>query len=106
MNLGGKKYLAQLAQETISSANIESLAEIVKERSKLRRLIKTVEDISKVAKESDPSASDKMLDEAEERILNLREDLERSTGPKGTRELRKPVCNENTSIFILMSSLI
>ena len=39
INLGGKDYLTLLARETPSVANIESYADIIKQRSNLRKLI-------------------------------------------------------------------
>ena len=91
VNLGGKGYLTQLAKETPSVANIESYAEIIKQRSNLRRLITTVDQIAKNARESDSSGSDQIIDHAEESILSLRDDAKRSSGPKGIRELLGPV---------------
>tara|TARA_B100000686_G_scaffold15675_1_gene14817 strand:- start:72045 stop:73439 length:1395 start_codon:yes stop_codon:yes gene_type:complete len=91
VDLGGKNYLTQLAKETPSVANIESYAEIIKQRSNLRRLITTVDQIAKNAKESDSSSSDQIIDNAEESILSLRDDVKRSAGPKGIRELLGPV---------------
>ena len=91
VKLGGKDYLTQLAQETPSVANIESYAEIIKQRSNLRKLITTVDQISLTARESDSSSSDQVIDNAEERILSLRDDFKRSAGPKEIRDLLGPV---------------
>ena len=91
VKLGGKDYLTQLAQETPSVANIESYAEIIKQRSNLRKLITAVDQISKTARESDSSSSDQVIDKAEERILSLRDDFKRSAGPKLIRDLLGPV---------------
>ena len=91
VKLGGKNYLTQLAKETPSVANIESYAEIIKQRSNLRKLITTVDQISQTARESDSSSSDQVIDNAEERILSLRDDFKRSAGPKEIRDLLGPV---------------
>lgn len=91
VDLGGINYLTQLAKETPSVANIESYAEIIKQRSNLRRLISTAAEISKLARESDASSSDQVIDNAEERILGLRDSMKRSSGPKGLKELLGPV---------------
>ena len=91
VKLGGKNYLTQLAKETPSVANIESYAEIIKQRSNLRKLITAVDQISKTARESDSSSSDQVIDNAEERILSLRDDFKRSAGPKEIRDLLGPV---------------
>ena len=94
INSGGKDYLALLARETPSVANIQSYADIIKQRSNLRRLIIAADNISKVAKESDASGSDRIIDEAEEKILSLRDDLNRSAGPKEVKELLGQVYTE------------
>ena len=94
INSGGKDYLTLLARETPSVANIESYADIIKQRSNLRRLIITAENISQIAKESDASGSDRVIDEAEESILSLRDDVSRSIGPRTAKELLGPVYAE------------
>ena len=91
VNLVGKNYLTQLAKGTPSVANIESYAEIVKQRSNLRKLITIVDQISLTARESDSSSSEQVIDNAEERILSLRDDFKRSVGPKEIRVLLGPV---------------
>ena len=91
VNLGGKGYVTQIAKETPGVANIESYAEIIKQRSNLRRLIATVDQIALNARESDSSSSDQVIDHAEESILSLRDDVKRSSGPKGIKELLGPV---------------
>ena len=91
INSGGKDYLTLLAKETPSVANIQSYADIIKQRSNLRRLIIAADNISKIAKESDASGSDKIIDEAEESILSLRDDLNRSAGPQEVKDLLGPV---------------
>ena len=88
---GGMEYLIELAKETPSVANIESYADIIKQRSNLRKLITTAEDISQIAREADSSSSDQVIDNAEEKILGLRDDMKRSIGPKGIKELLGPV---------------
>ena len=91
INSGGKDYLTLLARETPSVGNIQSYADIIKQWSNFRRLIIAADNISKVAKESDASGSDRIIDEAEEKILSLRDDLQRSVGPKIVKELLGPV---------------
>ena len=63
-NLGGKNYIQLLGEETPTIANIESYAEIIKQRSNLRRLITTVDQIAQNAREADSSSSDQIIDNA------------------------------------------
>ena len=48
--VGGKNYLIELATSTPSAANLEAYAEIIRQRSITRRLIKTNTDISELIK--------------------------------------------------------
>ena len=110
VNIGGKNYLTQLARETPSVANIQSYAEIIKQRANLRRLIVLADEISDVAKLSDSSSSDLVIDEAEEKILGLRDDVNRSSGPKIVSDLLGPVyssiqqANESGSSLVGIST--
>ena len=110
INIGGKNYLTQLARETPSVANIQSYAEIIKQRANLRRLIVLADEISDVAKLSDSSSSDLVIDEAEEKILGLRDDVNRSSGPKIVSDLLGPVyssiqqANESGSSLVGIST--
>ncbi len=88
---GGKDYLIELAKGTPSVANIESYADIIKQRSNLRKLISTAEDISQIARDSESSSSEQVIDHAEDRILSLRDDVKRSIGPRGIKEILGPV---------------
>ena len=88
---GGKDYLIELAKGTPSVANIESYADIIKQRSNLRKLISTAEDISQIARDSESSSSEQVIDHAEDRILSLRDDVKRSIGPRGIKEILWPV---------------
>jgi len=88
---GGKDYLIELAKGTPSVANIESYADIIKQRSNLRKLISTAEDISQIARDSESSSSEQVIDHAEDRILSLRDDVKRSVGPRGIKEILGPV---------------
>ena len=110
VNIGGKNYLTQLARETPSVGNIQSYAEIIKQRANLRRLIVLADEISDVAKLSDSSSSDLVIDEAEEKILGLRDDVNRSSGPKIVSDLLGPVyssiqqANESGSSLVGIST--
>jgi replicative DNA helicase len=70
---GGLGYLAVLAQNTPSAANIRRYAEIVRERSVLRHLVTTASEISDNA--FSPAGKDvaQILDEAESKILEIAE---------------------------------
>jgi replicative DNA helicase len=72
--VGGLVYLNSLAHETPSAANIRRYAEIVRDRSILRRLISTSDDIATTALNPQGKDTRQILDEAESKIFQISED--------------------------------
>jgi replicative DNA helicase len=75
--IGGLVYLNSLAQYVPSASNIRRYAEIVRERSILRKLVSASDEIATQAFNPQGKAVDKILDEAEQKIFNI--------GEEGTR---------------------
>ncbi|RPH67127.1 MAG: replicative DNA helicase [Burkholderiales bacterium] len=71
---GGLAYLNSLAQETPSAANIRRYGEIVRDRSILRRLISTSDQISTSALNPQGKDTRQLLDEAESKVFQISED--------------------------------
>ncbi len=71
---GGLAYLNSLAQETPSAANIHRYAEIVRDRSILRKLISTADEIATTALNPQGMDTRQILDQAESRIFKISED--------------------------------
>jgi len=73
-HVGGLAYIAEIANNTPSAANIRRYAEIVRERAILRKLVTVGDEIA--AKALAPSGRDAslILDEAEANILNIRDE--------------------------------
>ncbi len=71
---GGLVYLNSLAQETPSAANIRRYGEIVRDRSILRRLISTSDEISTSALNPQGRDTRQLLDEAESKVFQISED--------------------------------
>jgi len=71
---GGLAYLNALAQETPSAANIRRYGEIVRDRSILRKLISTSEEISTSALNPQGKDTRQLLDEAESKVFQISED--------------------------------
>ena len=65
--IGGLSYLNALAQYVPSAANIRRYAELVRERSILRKLVSASDEIATSAFNPQGRAVDKILDEAEAR---------------------------------------
>ena len=72
--VGGKDYLIELATTTTSAANLEAYAEIIRQRSITRKLIKTNSEISELI--NNPQGQDglALLDKAESMIFALNDE--------------------------------
>ncbi len=84
-------YVKNLVSETPGTANFENYTNIIKQSSSLRKLISTAADISSLAKEADTLESESALNEAEEKLIKLRDSIQRSSGPVLAKDLIKPV---------------
>ena len=71
--IGGLSYLNALAQYVPSASNIRRYAEIVRERSILRKLVAASDEIATNAFNPQGKAVTAILDEAEQKILNIGE---------------------------------
>jgi replicative DNA helicase len=72
-DIGGLAYLAALAQNTPSAANIRRYAEIVRERSVLRKLVEVGGEISTAAFNPNGRSATEILDEAEAKVFEIKE---------------------------------
>ena len=72
--IGGLLYLNQLAQYVPSATNIRRYAEIVRERSILRKLVTASDDIATNAFNPQGKTVERILDEAEQKILAIGEE--------------------------------
>jgi len=73
-SVGGLGYLNSLAQYVPSASNIRRYAEIVRERSILRKLVSASDEIATAAFNPKGRPVDKILDEAEQKIFNIGEE--------------------------------
>lgn len=80
-NIGGELYLFELARNTPSATNVVAYAEIVRERSILRRLIAAAQDIAESAFQPQGQQSLEILDKAEQKIFKIAEKGSRGSGP-------------------------
>ncbi len=72
--VGGLTYLNSLAQYVPSASNIRRYAEIVRERSILRKLVTASDEIATNAFNPQGRPVEKILDEAEQKIFNIGEE--------------------------------
>lgn len=85
--IGGLLYLNQLAQYVPSATNIRRYAEIVRERSILRKLVTASDDIATNAFNPQGKTVDRILEEAEQKILAIGEEG-RATSRASSRSTR------------------
>lgn len=86
---GGMAYLAELVGNTSSATNIAAYAEIVRERSVLRSLIRISHEVSDSAFAPAGASAQEILDEAERKIFSIAEQSQKSGGPQALRPLLK-----------------
>lgn len=82
---GGLAYLAQLANETPSAANVKAYAKIVRDRSILRQLISVVGHIADISHNPEGRSTDEIVDEAEKEVFQIAERGAR--GKKGFEDM-------------------
>ncbi|MCH8958459.1 MAG: replicative DNA helicase [Proteobacteria bacterium] len=85
---GGLAYIASLARDTPSAANIKAYAEIVRERSMLRELIRVGGEIAGSAHANDGRGAVDLVDEAERMVFEIAERGQRAgSGFIGLRKI-------------------
>jgi len=84
---GGHTYLAELAEQTPTAANIRAYATAVHERAVLRQLIVAAQDIADTGYNPDGRSAEELLDEAERRIMQIAEEGPKSGGPRAMEPL-------------------
>ena len=86
-NCGGLAYLGTLAKDTPSAANIRSYADIVREHSVKRELIRVGTEIADSGFLPEGRMGVELLDEAERKVFEIAE--QRSKGEKGFQPISK-----------------
>ena len=84
---GGLVYLAELAGNVPSVANIGAYADIIYERSVYRKLISTGQKIADSAYNPEGMKSSDLIEQAERLVFNIAEEKESSGGPQGVRQV-------------------
>ena len=79
--VGGIAYLAELAEETPSAANIGAYAAIVRERAVLRQLISAGSGIAESAFEPEGRTSEYLLDAAMKAVFDISDETLQGDGP-------------------------
>ena len=98
-NAGGEVYLFELANNTPSVANIGAYADIVRERSVLRQLIATANDIAGSAFNPQGRNSTELLDAAERQVFSISEQGARVGGPVNVKEFLAKTMDRIDTLF-------
>lgn len=92
--IGGLAYLAELAKNTPSVSNIRAYADIIRERSTLRRLLTTVQGLADSVYDPNGKTSEELLDEAEQKIFAISEHRNKNDAPSSIRSIIPEVVNK------------
>lgn len=76
-HVGGLAYLARLAKETPSSSNVVAYAQVVREKSILRKLVAASNEINSSVFNPQGRDSKEILDQAEHLIFSIAQDMEK-----------------------------
>ena len=95
-------YLGALAKNTPSAANIIAYADIVKEKSLLRKLIGVGEDITELGFNSKGKVAKELVDEAERKVFAIAE--HQSLGQQGIKTIAEILTNTIARIELLSES--
>ena len=76
-NAGGVSYLGSLVNDTPSAANVRTYAEIVRERSILRKLIEAGQETAEMGFRPDGRSAAELLESAEQKVFALRQNDKR-----------------------------
>ncbi|MFL0810411.1 MAG: replicative DNA helicase [Agarilytica sp.] len=98
-SVGGLDYIADLATQVPSSANVVAYAKIVRERSTLRQLITAATEISRASYSPGELASDDLLQLAEKRVLEISEERPKEGGFEDVNALLKKTVEKIDLLF-------
>lgn len=98
--VGGLAYLGELVKNTPSAANIAAYAEIVRERSILRQLIRVSYEISDTAYLPKGVTSSEILDQAESKIFAIAEQQQKGVGPQPLKPVLSKTLSRIEQLFL------
>ncbi len=82
---GGLAYLAELAKNTPSVANLNAYANIIRERSILRNLLKVAQGLAQSIYEPEGKNSQELLDDAERQVFAISENRANEAAPESVK---------------------
>ncbi len=88
---GGLAYLAELAKNTPSVANLNAYANIIRERSILRNLLKVAQGLAQSIYEPEGKNSQELLDDAERQVFAISENRANEAAPESVKGIASRV---------------
>ena len=88
-NAGGLGYLSEIAASASSASNVTAYAEIIRDRSVLRQLIRVAGEISENARRPVGRSVGEILDEAESKVFKISEERPSRGGPEAVNHYLK-----------------
>ena len=103
--VGGITYLGELVKNTPSAANIQTYADIIRERSVLRQLIGVARESMESAYHPEGRGSDQLLAEVENRLAAIAEGRPKDGGPQAITPLLRQAVGKIDELFNSEGSL-
>jgi replicative DNA helicase len=92
---GGLAYLSSIARDTPTAANVRAYADIVRERSLLRQLIRAGTDIASAVFRNEGESARELVDRAEQRVFEIAEgSLRKREGAVPVRQILPGVIDQ------------
>ena len=98
-DIGGQGYLVDLFDNTPTASNVKAYAEIVLERSTIRKLISTAHEIADSCYNPDGRDSGTLVDQAESKVFQIADDRPHSGGPQSVQPLLTKVVARIDELF-------
>lgn len=95
---GGASYLAEIIEQTPSTANVKTYASIVKEKSLLRKLITVATDISEKSYQAEYEDIDSFIDEVEAKVFEV-SDSKKTEGLTAARDIVRSSLEKIEQLF-------
>ena len=103
--IGGLPYLSDLAESTPSASNVTAYAEIVQERSTVRKLITVAHEIAESGFNPLGRSSAELIDEAESRVFRIGDERPSRGGPESVRPLLAQAIEKIDELYLTKGAL-
>jgi replicative DNA helicase len=103
--VGGLTYLTELASSTPTASNVAAYAEIVQERSTVRKLIGVAQEIAESGFNPQGRDSARLIDEAESKVFKIGDERPSRGGPEGVRPLLTKAIEKIDELYLTKGAL-